>query len=164
MESIFCDWKRNKGNIKGRLILLSFRISNKAKNNRLIFFLLLPFLIFHRFFVEWLLGVEIPWKTSIKKGLIVYHGHALVINNDTVIGENCTLRHCTTIGNKQLEDLSYSKCPTIGDNVDIGSNVCIIGPIYIGNNVKIGAGAVVVKDVPNNSIVVGNPARIIKQL
>ena len=52
--------------------------------------------------------------------------------------------------------------PIIGDNVNIGSNTCIIGEITIGDNVVIGAGSVVVKDVPSNVVIVGNPARIIK--
>lgn len=54
--------------------------------------------------------------------------------------------------------------PTIGDNVNIGSNTCIIGGVSIGDNVVIGAGSVVVKDVPSNVVIAGNPARIIRQL
>ncbi len=158
---VFCDWKRNSRNIKGRLVLAAFRIANLAKKNKLLFVLLLPHLILYRLVVEWFLNVELPWKTLVGKGLIIYHGHALVVNDNTEIGENCTLRHCVTIGNKQLKDGTYSKCPVIGNNVDIGSNVCIIGPIIIGDNIKIGAGSVVVKDIPSNSIVAGNPAKII---
>ena len=60
-----------------------------------------------------------------------------------------------------LKDGSDSKSPIIGNNVEIGSNACIIGDIKIGNNTKIGAGTIVIKDVPDNCIVVGNPARII---
>ncbi len=162
MNTIFCDWKRNKENIKGRLILISFRLANVAKKNRVYFFLLMPHLVMHRILIEWFLGVELPWKTTVGKGLIIHHGQATVINGGTIIGENCLIRHCVTIGSKQLSDgFYYSKCPVIGNNVDIGSNVCIIGPITIGNNVKIGAGTVVVKDVPDNAVVVGNPSRII---
>lgn len=112
--------------------------------------------------VEWILGVELPWKTTVGEGLTIYHGYALVVNDGTVIGENCILRHCVTIGNKQLQDGSFSRSPIIGDNVDIGANVCIIGPVTIGDNSKVGAGSVVTKDIPPNSVVVGNPARIIE--
>jgi serine acetyltransferase len=98
------------------------------------------------------------------KGLILYHGQALVINQNVIIGDNCTLRNSVTIGHKKLADGSLSKCPQIGNNVDIGANACIIGDITIGDNVIIGAGAVVVKDVPAYSIVAGNPARILNQL
>ncbi|MGV3509606.1 MAG: serine acetyltransferase [Sphingobacteriaceae bacterium] len=111
--------------------------------------------------IEWFLCIEIPRKLKAGKGLILYHGQALVINQATIIGENCILRNSTTIGHKQLADGSFSKCPRIGNNVDIGANVCIIGDVTIGDNVKIGAGAVVVKDIPDNCIAVGNPARII---
>lgn len=161
MNGLFCDWKRNKNNIKGRLITVSFRLANIGTKNRLVFFLLLPYLVLYRIFIEWFLGTEIPYRTRIGKGLIIYHGQSTVINDGSIIGENCTLRHCVTIGNRQLPDNTYSACPVIGDYVDIGANASIIGPITIGNNVKIGAGTVVVKNVPNNSVVVGNPGRII---
>lgn len=158
---LFQDWKNNPRNIKGRLIMIGYRFSNLASRNRLLFVILIPQLVIYRVVVEWLLGVELPYKTTIKGGLTLYHGQALVINDGTVIGSNCTLRHSTTIGTKQFQDGTYSKCPVIGDNVDIGSNVCIIGDITIGDNVKIGAGSVLVKDVPAGCTVVGNPARIL---
>lgn len=63
-----------------------------------------------------------------------------------------------------MEDGSQGPSPVIGDNVDIGANVVIIGGICIGDNVVIGVGSVVTKDVPKGSVVVGNPARIIKQI
>ena len=163
-KDLFCDWPRNQRNVKGRLVMLSFRLASMGKLNKIAFILLLPHLIMHRIFVEWFLCIEIPYKTSIGPGLTLFHGHALVINDSSVIGENCTIRHCTTIGNKENSDGSFSSSPVIGKNVDIGSNVCIIGPVRIGNNVKIGAGSVIVKDVPDNVVVVGNPARVIKQL
>lgn len=162
--NIFQDWKRNKGNYKTRLILSLFRIANLASINKLYFFLLLPYSMFYRLLVEWIFGCELPFKTVVGKGLMIFHGQALVINCDTIIGSNCTLRPSTTIGNKELPDGSFSASPIIGNNVDIGSNVCIIGPITIGDNVKIGAGSVVVKNVQSNCIVAGNPARVIKTL
>ncbi|WP_344981401.1 serine acetyltransferase [Compostibacter hankyongensis] len=108
--------------------------------------------------------MEIPWKIEAGKGLRVYHGQALVINPGTVIGANCTLRQSTTIGNKQSANGAFGegKSPVIGNNVDVGSNVCIIGDIIVGNNVVIGAGTIVVKDVPDDSVIVGNPARIVR--
>ncbi|RRB04223.1 serine O-acetyltransferase [Larkinella rosea] len=160
--NLFQDWQRNQGNIKGRLVCIAFRLATTATANKLLFIILIPYLILYRIFVEWFLGIEIPYKTKTGKGLIIYHGQALVVNDGSVIGENCTLRHSTTIGNKQLSDNTFSKCPVIGNNVDIGSNVCIIGPIRIGNSVTIGAGSVIVKDIPDYAVVVGNPARIIK--
>ena len=81
--------------------------------------------------------------------------------SDVVIGDNCVLRHCTTIGNKGIG--LESKSPVIGNNCDIGSNVVIIGDVNLGDNASVGAGSVIVKSVPSNSIVVGNPGRIIKK-
>ena len=160
-NGLFQDWKSNYKNPKARFILFLFRLSHLATKNKIVFLVFIPYLIFYRILVEWLLCCELPYKTIVGSGLRIYHGQCLVINDGTVIGNNCILRHSTTIGNKQLIDGNYSSSPIIGNNVDIGSNVCIIGPIKIGNNVKIGAGSVVVKDVPSDSIVVGNPARII---
>ncbi|GAB4043915.1 serine acetyltransferase [Spirosoma litoris] len=158
---IFQDWSVNERNIKGRLILIGFRLSSLATKNSLFFLILIPQLIIYRVIVEWFLGTELPYKTKVAKGLKLHHGQATVINDGSIIGKNCTLRHSTTIGSKLLSNGYYSSSPVIGDNVDIGSNVCIIGPISIGDNVKIGAGSIVVKDVPPNCIVAGNPARVI---
>lgn len=106
----------------------------------------------------WFLTIEIPWNIKIGKNLSLYHGQSLVLHEQVIMGSNCTIRHCTTVGNKQLKDGNYSQSPVIGDNVDIGSNVCIIGDIFIKDNVKIGCGAVVTKNISGNCIVVGNPA------
>lgn len=162
MLLLFCDWKSNRLNFKGRIVLLSFRLSQIAKINKLLFIIFIPYLILYRIFIEWILGIEIPYKTQIGTGLILFHGQGLVINDSAIIGNNCTVRHCTTIGNKQLLDKSFSNSPIIGNSVNIGSNVIIIGPICIGNNVTIGAGSVITKDIPDNATVVGNPARIIR--
>lgn len=94
-------------------------------------------------------------------GLKLLHPGGIIVNPDTRIGSNCTLRSFTVIGNKATGIRNSS--PTIGNNVDIGCNVTIIGPINIGNNVCIGAGSVVVTDIPSNSICVGNPARVVRK-
>ena len=119
-------------------------------------------MILYRIIVEWILCVEIPFRTKIGKSLRLYHGQSLVVNNETIIGSNCTLRQSTTIGtNKKLSNGKWNKSPIIGDNVDVGANCIIIGPIVIGDNVIIGAGSVVVKSVESNTKVAGNPAKII---
>ncbi len=129
-QFIYQDWKANKGNIKGRIILLLFRAANICTARKAYFYLGIPYLVFYKIFVEWFLCIEIPWRVKIGKNLRLYHGQALVLNGRVVMGENCTIRHCTTIGNKMLSDGSFSASPVIGNNVDIGSNVCIIGDIY----------------------------------
>ena len=90
------------------------------------------------------------------------HGQSLVVNGQLFIREICSLKHSTTIRSKQLADGSMSLSPILGNNVDVGAHVCIIGPIKIGDNVTIGVGSVVVKDVPSNCVIAGNPAKVIR--
>ncbi|SDS68896.1 transferase hexapeptide (six repeat-containing protein) [Formosa sp. Hel1_31_208] len=107
---------------------------------------------------------DLPCKlfrsTKIEGGMMCYHPFATVINAKS-IGKNFQFRNGLTIGNKGNDN---SLVPTIGNDVTVGANVVIIGDITIGNHVVIGAGSVVVKDVPSNSIIAGNPARVIKQI
>lgn len=98
---------------------------------------------------------QISYRTKIGKGMKIVHPFSTVINAEQ-IGDNFSCLHCTTLGAKGLLK------PTIGDNVILGANVLILGGVRVGNNVTIGAGSVVVKDIPDNAIVVGNPARIIR--
>lgn len=159
--NVFQDFKANRNNPKGILVMTLFRIAHLLRRYLLTFILFLPYFIFYRVMVEWFLGIELPWKTKLGAGFRVDHGQGLVINDGTVFGKNCTVRNSTTIGNKKLKDGTYSRAPIFGDRVDIGANAIVIGPINIGDDVAIGAGAVVIKDVPDNSVVVGNPGRII---
>lgn len=158
---IFQDWRANRGNVKGRLVLTMFRLVNAINTYTLTKIIFFPYLMFYRFFVEWTLGVELPRKLTIGRNFVFYHGQGLVVNNKVVIGDNCVLRNGVVIGHKKLGNGSLSACPRLGNNVDVGANVCIIGDIVIGNNVTIGAGAVVVKSIPDNSVAVGNPARVL---
>ncbi len=159
--NIFQDLAANRNNPKGILVLTLFRVAHLLRLNIVTFILFLPYFILYRVFVEWLLCIELPWKTRIGPGFRIDHGQALIINDGTVFGAGCTVRNSTTIGNKRLKDGTYSKAPVFGDRVDIGANAVIIGPITIGDDCAIGAGAVVLKDVPARHVAVGNPARII---
>lgn len=141
---------------KSRLIIFLFRVSNYlAYKPKVTWFLSFPIFVIYIFIVEWVLGVEIPIKTRIGKGFKIYHGVGLVINGYTIIGENFTVRQSVTIGNKALADGANSGAPIIGNNVELGASVCLIGEIKIGDNVKVGAGTVVTKDIDANKVVVG---------
>lgn len=166
LEIIRKDFKNNKGNYKALLVIALYRSASyfhRCKKTFMPLWLIgVPYLIFYRIFVEWLLCVEIPWDCVIGPGLIIDHGQGLVINKHAVIGSNCRLRNAVTIGCKISSDGKQLPSPRIGDNVDIGAAALIIGDIKIGNNVSIGAGSVVLKDVQDNSVVVGNPGRVIR--
>lgn len=110
------------------------------------------------FFLSIFTGINIPRSTQIGEGLRIHHYGCIIINSHSIIGKNCKIRHGVTIGNKNSDD----DCPTIGDHCNIGAGAKILGKIKIGNNVDIGANAVVVKDVPDNCIVAGIPATVIK--
>jgi len=99
---------------------------------------------------------RIDMSTKLGGGVLTGHPYSTILNANS-IGENLYVNHLVTVGEVN------GKRPTIGDNVSIYTGAIIIGDITIGNNCSIGAGSVVVKDVPDNCVVVGNPARIIKQ-
>ena len=145
--------------LKGRLVVKAYRIAHALRTgSKLIQLIGLPYLVWYRVSIEWVLGIEIPPLTKIGKGLALHHGQGLVVNNRSVIGSGCTLRHGVTIGNKG----SNSGCPILEDGVDIGANALILGAITIGEGAVIGAGAVVTKDVAAGAVMVGNPAVNIK--
>ncbi len=87
-----------------------------------------------------------------------YGGIGIVIHARAVIGKNCMIGQNTTIGGRS----GHYEVPKIGDNVDICAGARVLGPITIGNNVVIGANAVVIKDIPDNAVVAGVPAKIIR--
>lgn len=160
---LFQDRQANRKNFKAQLVLFMFRLVQLINRSTLLKVIFILYLLWYRYWVDWVWGIELPRKLTVGKGLSLYHGHALVVNQGVVIGDNCTLRNSTTIGHKKLADGSFTKCPVIGNNVDIGANVCIIGDVTIGNNVIIGAGSVVTKSFPSDCVIVGNPARILEK-
>lgn len=103
----------------------------------------------------WKTGIDIPPDTKIGKGFYIGHPQSVVVNPTCIIGENCNISQFVTIGS------NHGKAAKIGNEVYIGPNVCIVEDVVIGDRVTIGAGSVVVKDVPDDATVVGNPARII---
>ncbi len=163
---ILQDKTANKGNVKGIFVLAFFRLARlfARKKRSVLWYLGLPVMIGYRLLVEYFMGIELRPGTRVGEGLVIEHGFGLVVNDKTVIGRNVHLRHCTTLGCVKMPDGSQGPSPIIEDNVEIGANVVILGGITVGRNSRIGAGSVVVKDVPPDVVVVGNPARIVKRL
>jgi serine O-acetyltransferase len=107
------------------------------------------------------LGIFIPPGTRIGSGFYIGHPGGIVVNRNSVIGKNCNISHGVTLG--QANRGRNRGCPTVGDNVYIGPGAVIVGKVRIGNNVAVGANCVVTRDVPDNSVVVGVPGRVISQ-
>ncbi|MEW6170718.1 MAG: serine O-acetyltransferase EpsC [Candidatus Omnitrophota bacterium] len=108
-----------------------------------------------------LTGIEIHPGAKIGKNFFIDHGMGVVIGETTIVGDNVLLYQGVTLGGTGLE--KGKRHPTIGNNVVVGAGAKILGNITIGDNSYIGANAVVVKDIPANSTVVGVPGRITKQ-
>lgn len=106
-------------------------------------------------------GIEIHPGATIGKGLFIDHGHGVVIGETAIIGDNVTLYQGVTLGGTGKEQ--GKRHPTIGNNVMISAGAKVIGSFTIGENSKIGAGSVVLSEVPPNSTVVGVPGRVVKR-
>lgn len=105
-------------------------------------------------------GIEIHPAAQIGKGLFIDHGCAVVIGETAIIGDNCTIYQGVTLGGTGKH--VGKRHPTIGNNVMVGAGAKVLGPVVVGDNSKIAAGAVVLKDIPDNSTAVGIPARIVR--
>ena len=115
-------------------------------------------------FSRFLTGIEIHPKAKIGKNLFIDHGMGVVIGETSEIGNNVTIYHMVTLGGISPSINSDSqreikRHPTLMDNVVVGSGAQILGPVTIGKNAKVGANAVVTKDVPDNAVMIGIPAR-----
>ena len=115
-------------------------------------------------FSRFLTGIEIHPKAKIGKNLFIDHGMGVVIGETSEIGNNVTIYHSVTLGGispsiNSDEQRDIKRHPTLLDNVVVGSGAQVLGPIVVGKNAKIGANAVVTKDVPENAVMVGIPAK-----
>ena len=109
-------------------------------------------------------GIEIHPKAKIGKNFFIDHGMGVVIGETSEIGDNVTIYHAVTLGGispsiKSDEQRNNKRHPTLKNNVVVGSGAQVLGPVIVGENAKIGANAVVTKDVPANAVMVGIPAK-----
>ncbi|HEX5126750.1 MAG TPA: serine acetyltransferase [Rhodocyclaceae bacterium] len=121
--------------------------------------LVLPVVILKRI-IEIQVGIELARYARIGRRLRIEHWGGIVIHGCAVIGDDCLIRHGVTLGNRGADNLA---APILGDRVDIGAGAKLLGKIVIGNDARIGANAVVIKNVPAGATAVGIPARILNK-
>lgn len=136
--------------------MIYYRISHKLYEGK------------HYFLARWVsqkgahkTGIEIHPGAKIGKGLFIDHGHGVIIGETAVIGDNVTLYQGVTLGGTGKEH--GKRHPTLGNNVMVSAGAKVLGSFTIGENSKIGAGSVVLAEVPSNSTVVGVPGRVVKR-
>jgi len=168
-EHVKADFKRvyDRSSYRGKLRKLLFSFGSQGFQAvwgfRMCHWLVsrrIPFIhLFIQRSVEILTGISISPLTKIGKGFLILHFGGIVINENVVIGENCTIHHGVTIGNKN----PGGKSPQIGNNVHICVGAKVLGDITVGDNCVIGANAVLTKSIPSNSIAAGIPAKVIRE-
>ena len=109
---------------------------------------------------KFITGIEIHPGATIGRGLVIDHGSGVVIGETAEIGDNCTIYQGVTLGGTGKDE--GKRHPTLGNNVMVGSGAKILGPVCIGDNVKVAAGAVVLTELPENSTAVGIPAKVVR--
>jgi serine O-acetyltransferase len=120
----------------------------------------MPFSFVYKVLYKWIqivTGIELPCEVEIGRNFVIDHFGGIIISGYAKFGDNCRIRNGVVVGLQRIDD---PRAPVFGDNVDIGAGAKVLGAISIGNNVVIGANAVVLLDVPDNSIAVGVPAVI----
>jgi serine acetyltransferase len=151
----------NKKNVKSFLILSMFRFGHAARSAPVhLTPLTLPYIVLYKIVTDVFLSINLPLSCEIGPAARIFHGYGLVIHWKTKIGSHVVLRHGVTIGMNST--FGAHRAPVIGNYVDIGAAAMILGNVTIGDRAVIGASAVVVKDVPEGAVVVGNPARIVR--
>jgi len=104
-------------------------------------------------------GIELPYSVKFGRRTVIEHQGAIVIHGDAEIGDDCIIRQGVTIGNRYL-DRPFD-APRLGARVNVGAGAKILGPVSIGDDVRIGANAVVLSDVPSGATAVGVPAVVV---
>jgi len=159
-DNIKADWKTYQGRLEWgfcALVIYRFGRWRYGIKPRII---RIPFSFLYKVLFHYIKGkgIELPCEATIGKNFRIDHQGGIVVSGYSSFGDNCIIRNGVTIG---LARIVEKKAPVLGDNVDVGTGAKILGNIRIGNNVRIGANAVVLTDVPDNSTAVGIPARLV---
>ncbi|RKZ41661.1 MAG: serine acetyltransferase [Gammaproteobacteria bacterium] len=163
-ENIREDWQTYQHDItrQGLWVMLVYRFGRwrytiKRRWIRLPFSFLYKALYL---FIQIITSIELPCEAKVGKRFTIEHFGGIIVSGDSVFGDDVVIRNGVTVG---LKHTGVRGSPTIGNRVDIGAGAKLLGPIHIGDDVAIGANAVVIKDIPSHSIAVGIPARIIQR-
>jgi serine acetyltransferase len=154
------DLRANQGNPRGMLAVTMFRLAQEARQ-RLPRRVAKVVELVYAFASLAVLGLELPPHVPVGPGLRIFHTNGIVVNPASRIGTNVTLRQNSTLGAYPGPTGEHDAAPVIGDAVDLGASVIILGPVTIGEGARIGAGAVVTKDVPPGAVARGNPAEVV---
>lgn len=160
-ENVREDWKTYEGSIsrQGLWVMLVYRFGRWRYQVRPRL-LRLPLSFVYRvlkLLSQILTGIDLPCEVVVGRRFTIEHFGGIVISGDAVFGDDCIIRNGVTVG---LRRTGQRGAPVFGDRVDIGTGAVILGDIRIGNDVSIGANAVVLESVPDNCIAVGVPAQI----
>ena len=165
----YCNWcSIAKGLFFNRTlrVIIAIRLCQTIASSNKIIRLTLPFFrLIHRISTHWA-ALDFPWQTSIGTGISITHGWGLVVNAGSIIGNNVTLFHGVTLGRRDQisnEGLRLTGYPVLEDEVWVGPHAVIVGGIVIGRGSRVAGGAFITRDIPPYSIVVGNPAKIVKR-
>lgn len=120
------------------------------------------FRVVFEYLIRILYASDISLRSKIGPGLIIMHGHDIVIGSDVVIGKNCKIFNGVTFGNKDTES-TMNQQPHLGDGVIVGTGAKILGAVKLGDYVRVGANSVVINDVRSGEVVAGVPAKIISR-
>jgi putative colanic acid biosynthesis acetyltransferase WcaB len=157
---VFQDWTVNAGYRDSQLILVWFRLAQWALSRwgtagR-------RFCVLYHLFTSLFVSIELPADAKVGPRLRIYHPHGIVLNPGVVIGADCLLRQNVTIGNVVRRDGTEKGVASVGDGVEFGAGSVVVGNIHVGSHARIAALALVLKDVPERGVVMGNPAQLVR--
>ncbi len=155
------DWRTHERDLarQGLWVMAVYRFGRwryRIQNR----WLRLPFSILYKLLKllsQILTGIDLPCEVTVGRRFKIEHFGDIIISGDTVFGDDVVIRNGVTVGLKRTNERG---APIIGNRVDIGAGAKILGPIRIGDDVTVGANAVVLQDVPPNSLAIGVPAQI----
>ncbi len=157
---ILQDWLVNAGHRDSQLVALWFRVAQWSHDrwgrpgrqlNAL-----------YHLFTSLLCSVELPPELHIGPRLRIFHPHSIVLNPQVRLGADCVLRQNVTIGNVVRRDGTEKGVATAGDGVEFGAGCVVVGPVHVGSHARVGALALVIRDVPDYGVIVASPADLLR--